>query len=117
MIDFGCKKFDMDEIVKCALGLTRAEFKVLKYLLDNPVETYTSVELSRMTDLDTSTVQKSMKKLHAYGIILRFQKNLRGGGYVFTYRTDSMKNIRAVLKDIIKKWSGKVQQEIDNIQG
>ena len=38
MIDFGCREFDLDDIMKCGLGLTKAEFRVMRYLVQHPEE-------------------------------------------------------------------------------
>ena len=33
MIDFACKRFEIDKIIKCGLNLSKADFKVMKELL------------------------------------------------------------------------------------
>lgn len=34
MIDFACKEFKVEDVIKCALTLTRADLRVLKYFLN-----------------------------------------------------------------------------------
>lgn len=115
MIDFACKKFDLNEIIKCSLGITKAEKIIMDFFLSNPEKEFNSIVVSEKTSLKLSTVQKSLKKLYEQGIILRSQKNLGNGGYVFVYRTNSKKEIREIIKNIIKKWSQKVEKEIDKL--
>ncbi len=113
MIDFACRQFDLDEIVKCGLGLTKAEYKVMNHFLKNPEQDMTTTEISRKIQLDLTTVQKAVKKLADKRIILRHQRNLDNGGYVFIYACNSKPTIRAILKKIIREWADNVSQEID----
>lgn len=56
---------------------------------------------------------KWMKLLAEKNIIIRQQKNLSNGGYIYTYESNSKSNIRRILKDIINNWSNKVEERID----
>ena len=85
MIDFACKKFDLEEVVKCSLGLSKSEFKLLKFLIENDKE-FTTEKLSEKLKLDKSTIQRAVKKMHEKGLIRRGQINQSVGGYVFLYR-------------------------------
>lgn len=114
MIDFACKRFDLKEIIKCSLGLTKSELKIMDFFIDNIGEEFSSGNVSERTGFQLSTVQKALKKLYQEKIILRSQKNLGNGGYVFLYRSNSKPEIRNVIKNIIKGWSEKVQESIDS---
>jgi predicted transcriptional regulator len=85
MIDFACKQFDLEEIVKCSLGLTKSEYKLLTYLLQNDKQ-FTTEELAKTLKLDKSTIQRGVKSLHAKKLVTRGQINQTVGGYVFLYR-------------------------------
>ena len=113
MIDFACKKFNLDEIIKCGLGLTKAELEIMKYFTSHYGEEFTSGELSKVLEMNITTLQRATKKLYEKKIILRHQKNLGSGGYIYTYEASSKKEIREILKEIIKSWSKKVEDEID----
>lgn len=113
MIDFACKRFNIEEIIKCALGLTKAECSVFKYFFENPTENLTTERLAQKLKLNLTTVQKAVKKLNESGIIIRYQKNLDKGGYIYTYEASSKKQIRQILKDIINTWAKNVGKEID----
>jgi len=114
MIDFACRKFNLDEIIKCGLGLTKAELVIMNYFVKNPRVEFTSNEVSKELKLNLTTIQRAAKKLHEKKIILRHQKNLGSGGYIYTYEASQKKEVREILKAIIKKWSYNVQNEIDN---
>ena len=113
MIDFACKQFDINDIIKCGLGLTKAEFRVMQFFIKNIDEDFMSAELSKKTGLNLTTIQKAVKKLSEKKIILRHQRNLDNGGYVFTYECNSKKEIREIIKKIIRNWSDKVEENID----
>ena len=113
MIDFACKQFNLDDIIKCCLGLTRSEFVVMRYFLDNPEAEFNSNALSLKLNLGLTTLQKCLKKLSEKNIIIRRQKNLEGGGYTFCYSVNSKSEIRNILKSIMRNWSLKVEERIN----
>jgi predicted transcriptional regulator len=113
MIDFACREFDLNDIMKCGLGLTKSEFILFEHFTKNNEREWTTISLSNKLGLNLTTIQKGVKKLNELGIILRHQKNLENGGYIYTYECNSKQKIRKVLKNIIDNWSSKVHQEID----
>src|SRR5512138_2173352 len=108
MIDFACKEFDLDEIIKCSLGITKAEFKLVKKMLSSDKEWFTTQELSKELDLDLSTVQRCVKSLNEKEIIIRRQENLDSGGYLFRYQLKKREELRQRIKDTISRWVAKV---------
>jgi predicted transcriptional regulator len=112
MIDFACRKFEIDEIIKCGFGLTKADFRVMRKLADEG-ESYTAEALAKSLSLDLSTVQRAVKRLHEKRIVLRNQENLEGGGYVYHYRTVPKKRIRAMIREIICNWTEHVEGAIE----
>lgn len=115
MIDFACKRFDLKEIIKCSLGLTKSELEIMDFFIKNLGNEFSSIKVSEETGFKLSTIQKALKKLYLQKIILRSQKNLDNGGYVFFYRCNSKQEIRKIIKDIIRGWSEKVEKEIDRL--
>ncbi len=113
MIDFGCKEFDLEDIIKCGLGLTKTEFNILKYFLKNKNKEFITTNISEELKLNLTTIQKATKKLYEKEILIRHQKNLDGGGYAYSYEISSKQKIRHILKNIIKNWSNRVENEID----
>lgn len=113
MIDFACKQFDLKDIIKCGLGLTKSEILLFELFIKNKEKEYTTNLISEKLKLDLTTIQKGVKKLYDKQILLRHQKNLNNGGYIYTYESNSKQKIREILKDIIKNWSDKVSNELD----
>jgi predicted transcriptional regulator len=114
MINFACKRFDLEEIVKCSLGLTKADYSIIMYLIKNDIDQKTTQEISEKLELDLSTVQRSIKKLFTKKLVKRLQKNLEKGGYIFLYQIQNKQEIRNQIKQIIQNWSNNVEKEIDN---
>ncbi len=114
MIDFACKTFNIETIIKCSLGLTKSEYKIMSFFLDNSKKYFTSEEISKKLSLNLTTIQKAVKKLNEKEILMRSQENLKNGGYLFTYKLSSKQNIRIIVKKIIETWSEKVKSGIDS---
>jgi len=112
MIDFACKKFDLNEIIKCSLDLTKFEFEIFKYLIRNDEEWFTTFELSKRLKVGLSTVQKTVKKLKQSNIVVQRQKNLGKGGYVFAYSIRNKTLLREIILNIIHNWTKKVEAEV-----
>jgi predicted transcriptional regulator len=112
MIDFACKRFDVEQIIKCGLGLTKAELSLFNFLI-NQYDWKSSKEISDEIKLDLSTVQRGLKKLFEKDIIERRQNNKDNGGYEFIYLTRSRKEIKKILSDIINSWINNVDKNLD----
>lgn len=112
MIDFACKRFDLDEIVKCGFGLTKGEFFIFKNFFGRD-NFCTTEEISKRTKFNLTTVQKAVKKMYEEGILVRRQKNLSKGGYIFEYKIKNKREIRDLVKKLINKWTKTVEERID----
>ena len=103
MIDFACKKFDLDEVIKCVLGLSKSGFRLLKFFSEHDVK-FTTEELSKKLKLDKSTIQRSIKKLHEKDLVTRSKINQSVGGYVFLYKIKNKENIRKIVMETLDNW-------------
>jgi predicted transcriptional regulator len=113
MIDFACKKFDIEEVVKCSLGLSKSEFRLLNFFIKNKKE-FTTDELAKALKLDKSTIQRSVKKLHQKNLVTRGQINQTVGGYLFTYKIKDKQKIRKIILDTVENWVGVFREKIAN---
>ncbi|MCR4327113.1 MAG: MarR family transcriptional regulator [Nanoarchaeota archaeon] len=111
MIDFACKKFNLDEIIKCVLGLTKSEFKLLKFLSQNSGK-FTTEELSKKLKLDKSTIQRSIKNLHEKNLVVRSQINQSVGGYLFLYSIKDREIVKKVVSDTVDNWISTLKKKI-----
>ncbi len=114
MLDFACKRFSLDEVIRCGLALTKSECKLLRFMMGNSTDWYTTEELSKKLNLNLSTIQRSVKNLHAKNVIERSQNNLDSGGYVFLYKIRKKKELREMLIEIVRTWSQRVESELEN---
>ena len=115
MIDFACKQFDINQVIKCGLGLTKSDLKVLELLLKNSADSFTTEDIAKELNLDLSTVQRAVKKLHEKDVIERHQQNFDVGGYAFIYEIKNKNHVRQVISDIIQGWSDKVKSELKRL--
>jgi predicted transcriptional regulator len=112
MIDFACKQFNLDDIVKCALALTKSDFEVLRFFMKNLDLDATSEKVAESVNINLSTSQRALKKLHEKNILIRSQKNLSSGGYIFTYQIKDKTELKSMIRSIIEKWFQKVDEEL-----
>ncbi|MFZ2498292.1 MAG: MarR family transcriptional regulator [Methanosarcina sp.] len=113
MIDFACKEFRVEDVIKCALNLTKADLKVMKYFLNETEQWVDTDSLSKVLKLDISTIQRSVKKLHEKEILQRSQQNLDGGGYVFRYKIHSRAKIKNIIMTVVNSWADRLGQELE----
>jgi predicted transcriptional regulator len=113
MIDFACKEFKIEDVIKCALNLTKADLKVMKYFLNETEQWVDTDFLSKILKLDISTIQRSVKKLHEKEILQRSQQNLDGGGYVFRYKINSRPKIKNIIMTVVNSWADRLGQELE----
>ncbi len=113
MIDFACKEFRINDVIKCALNLTRADMKILEYNIIKSEQWNNTDNIATGTDLDLSTVQRSVKKLHEKGVLIKSQTNLDGGGYSFIYRIKDKEEIKQLIMNIVNTWVKKVESELE----
>lgn len=114
MIDFACKQFNLDDIIKCALGLSKADCKVFRFFLGQDQE-FTADIIAEKLSLDLSTVQRSLKKLTDKDLLERGQHNFTGGGYQYSYRSRSKSYVRKLIMDIIGGWTQRVEEGLHQL--
>jgi predicted transcriptional regulator len=112
MIDFACQEFKIESIIKCSLMLTKADFKVMRFLSDDGKDWFTTEEIAKKLKLNLSTVQRAVKKLHEKSLADRTQNNLDNGGYIYLYRSKSKEHIRSIIMGIVNNWVAKVNLEL-----
>jgi len=112
MMDFACKNVELDEVIKCSLNLSSAEFRLVSFFVKHSERDFSTLELSRKLNLDKSTIQRGVKKLHGKGLLFRSQLNQSVGGYLFKYKIKDKKEIKKKILDILEGWNLKVKHEL-----
>ncbi len=113
MIDFACKTFDLREVIRCSLNLTKTEFRIFEYLMENSNKEFTTQHLAKIFKIGLSTSQKAINNINKIGLIKKSQKNLRKGGYIFIYSIKEKLILKQKILEIIHNWIKKVENEIE----
>ncbi len=113
MINFACKKFDMNEVFRCSLNLTKTEYALLLFLIKNP-KYMSSRTIAETLNLDLTTAQRAMKKLFLLNVVDRMQENLENGGYIFRYKIKGNEVIQKKIEEIIDNWTKNIKRELYN---
>jgi predicted transcriptional regulator len=112
MISFACKNIELKDLVMCSFDLNKTDYKLFNFLIKQ--KKYLSInDISEKVNLDRTSVQKSIKRLFEKNIVLRLQKNINSGGYLFVYKIKDKKIIKEIILDITSSWSKKVKNEIE----
>ncbi len=114
MIEFACKKFDLNEVIRCGLNLTKIEFKIMEYFIKKSPKKFTALEISKIFKIGLSTSQKAIKKIYFKGILNKNQKNLEKGGYIFVYFIKEKKLLKNKILEIIDNWTRNIKKRIKN---
>ncbi len=109
MIDFACKKFDLKEVIRCSLALTKIEFKIIEHLIKNPHKKFIAQEISQKFNIGLSTSQKAINEINKKELIKRSQKNLQKGGYIFVYSIKEKAILKKRILELINNWVQKVE--------
>jgi len=113
-MDFGCKRIDPRDLIKCTFGLNKTELELFLFLSkSNRCETVQAI--SKHLALDRTTVQKSLKRLLNSGLIERRQNNLDNGGYVFFYCVKKKPEIRQKMLLILDEWHKSASDEVSTM--
>lgn len=110
-LDFACKRFPIDQILRCAFGLSGTEFSTLKALLKKGEATVE--ELAEQLKKDRTTVQRSMTPLVEKGLVKRRQYNLDGGGYQYSYSPKDKAWIKEHINQHFAHFSEQVKSEVE----
>lgn len=112
MIDFACKKFDIDEVIRCGLGITKTEQEILELLVKKELQT--AHEVTKELKISLATAQRSLKILHEKNLIDRRQQNLDKGGYLFFYQAKDKEVIKNEIKKILDNWINNVNESLNH---
>ena len=105
-------KIELKNLIKCSFELNKTDYDIFIFLISKE-RSMTANEIAKQIALDRTTVQKSIKRLSEKELVLRTQKNLAKGGYIFVYSIKDKKIIKGRMSEIVKKWHDNVQREIN----
>ncbi len=111
MIDFACSKIELSEIIMCSFNLSKTDYNLL-LKLSGFDKSMTVQEISELSNLERSTVQKSLKNLLSNSLVSRSQTNMSRGGYVFRYKSIGRQEIKKRIMQTIESWNRRVEKEV-----
>jgi predicted transcriptional regulator len=114
-IDFACKRFELDKIIKCSLGLKKCEFFLFDFFMKNSKNYYSTAQLAEILKCDVSSAQRGVKKLYEKDILSRKQMNLSLGGYNYFYQIKEKEEIKKKISGIIEDWANNAKLKIKNL--
>ncbi len=100
-IQFACKTFSTDQILKCSFNLSTTDLIILKLLLSKKEKFYSTKEITDKIARDRTTVQRSLSTLVEKNLVIRRQKNAPKGGYSYFYAAMDKNEIKVRIKDTI----------------
>jgi len=111
-MEFACRQLKIEEVIQCGLDLRKSEYKLIEFMVHekNPITIH---DISKKLGLDRTTVQKMMKRFHAKELVDRYQENLDGGGYIFTYKLKDKSLLKQKIKDIVRSWYESVNTSVE----
>ncbi len=114
MIDFACKKINVDDIIRCSFGLSKSELSLF-LLLQKKSSFLSAQQVADLIGKDITTSQRLLKRLYSVGVIDRRQHNLKKGGYTYIYMVYDRSIIKDKLKRAVTNWSSRALNAIDNL--
>ena len=110
-LNFACKKFPIEQVLRCSFGLSNPEFRILKVLLSKGERSVEEIgdELGK----DRTTIQRSIKNLVQKKLVKRKQYNLENGGYQFYYLPQDKEEIKEKIKEHFVQFSSMVREEVE----
>ncbi|MFB6246437.1 MAG: helix-turn-helix domain-containing protein [Candidatus Pacearchaeota archaeon] len=114
MVTFACKKIPQEDLVRCSFDLNKSAYNLFMHLLKQK-KALKANEINEQMGLDRSSVQKALSKLLGKDLVVRSQKNLEKGGYIYFYRTKDKKEIKERINSIISDWYENTKKEIEKL--
>jgi len=100
-----------DNVLECFFGVNESDVEIYRILLtegEKKIE-----EISSISGKSENTTYKSLQKLMLAGIVIRERKLLRGGGYYYTYKAVSPKEVGEQMRRTLDNWYDKVVDAIE----
>ena len=114
MVTFACKKIPQEDLIRCSFDIKKTPYNLLIFLLGqkDPMKIN---EIAKQMGLERSSIQKAIRVLLEKDLIIRSQKNLDNGGYIYLYRTKNKQEIKQRMRDIITSWYENTKKEIERL--
>lgn len=110
-IDMSCIDLTVEDLLRCAFGLSKREVSVLLKLLESG-QWLTVSSVSARSGRDRSVVQRAILSLMRKGIVERDHRNRPGGGYEYVYRASDKRRIKRAILEKRRAFSMMVDESL-----
>ena len=114
-IQFACKTFSTDQIMKCSFGLSTTELMILKALISEKDRYISTMEITEIIKRDRTTIQRSLTSLTEKDLVLRRQKNADKGGYSYIYAAIDKEQIKTRITEVINSFHKILIQSVESL--
>jgi len=113
LMSFACKAIRFEELLMCSFDLNKTDYFIYNFMLEQKGKNLTVNEIAEKAGKERTVIQKSMKRLFERNLVKRFQENLENGGYRFYYAPVEKREIKARLRDTVRKWAANVESAVN----
>ncbi|XRO77705.1 helix-turn-helix domain-containing protein [Methanocaldococcus sp. 10A] len=101
------KKFTIEDLMRCILGLQEIEIKVYFDLLENGEGSV--LEIAERVNRDRTTVQKALRSLMNCGLVNR-RKVTEKVGYKYIYNAVELDKVSDIIEELLDDWYQNVKK-------
>ncbi|MEO2117682.1 MAG: helix-turn-helix domain-containing protein [Methanocaldococcus sp.] len=101
------KKFTIEDLMRCILGLQEIEIRIYFDLLENGEGSV--LEIAERVNRDRTTVQKALRSLMNCGLVSR-KKVTEKVGYKYIYNAVDLDNVSDIIEELLDEWYHNVKK-------
>ncbi|ADC68873.1 transcriptional regulator, TrmB [Methanocaldococcus sp. FS406-22] len=101
------KKFTIEDLMRCILGLQEIEIRVYFDLLENGEGSV--LEIAERVNRDRTTVQKALRSLMNCGLVSR-KKVTEKVGYKYIYNAVELDKVSDIIEELLDDWYQNVKK-------
>jgi len=101
------KKFTIEDLMRCILGLQEIEIRIYFNLLENGEGSV--LEIAERVNRDRTTVQKALRSLMNCGLVSR-KKVTEKVGYKYIYNAVELDKVSDIIEGLLDEWYHNVKK-------
>jgi predicted transcriptional regulator len=101
---------DLVDVLSPVAGIRRTDLRTYRALLSAPKST--THEIGQEVDRHRSSVNRSLDRLRAAGLVSRRRRVLDAGGHAYVYRATPPEEARESLHDLVEQWVERAHERV-----
>ncbi|NPA63097.1 MAG: winged helix-turn-helix transcriptional regulator [Methanococci archaeon] len=101
------KKFTIEDLMRCILGLQEIEIRIYFDLLENGEGSV--LDVAERINRDRTTVQKALRSLMNCGLVNR-RKITETVGYKYVYSAVDLDKVGEIMEELLDEWYSNVKK-------